>query len=142
MAYTLESLTGVAGLLKNEEKRAKVKKINQGYLKTLADRISELPKIKPLTPKVSTTSIVDLNSIYDTVSNALDTDSFTDNVFFLSAYNGRNPKAKELANRYIYELQQAVMIDDKPTKEKSLQPLLCSACCKDFSEVPGGLEPP
>lgn len=118
MAYTLESLTGVAGLLKNEEKRAKVKKINQGYLKTLADRISELPKIKPLTPKVSTTSMVDLNSIYDTVSNALDTDSFTDNVFFLSAYNGRNPKAKELANRYIYELQQAVMIDDKPTKEK------------------------
>ena len=110
---------GSKGTLNDPKAREEVKKVVKKYIAKTKQELQNpnIPKSGPFAPRISNHLAAELNSTYDLVKGNLG-DAFVDSIFLATLANTNEVSIKKLIKEMRFELQKAVVVDNKPAKQK------------------------
>lgn len=118
--FVFEDLMGSKGTLNDPKAREEVKKVVKKYIAKTKQELQNpnIPKSGPFAPRISNHLAAELNSTYDLVKGNLG-DTFVDSIFLATLANTNEVSIKKLIKEMRFELQKAVVVDNKPAKQKN-----------------------
>lgn len=114
--------------LTNEKARAKIAKVIDEHIGIIENDFIQEEIAKPQSkikmpslskPQLSKDCADDLVGTYDLVANEMESDVYYDAYFYTSAYHTRDKKLSKEARDFVFDLQNALMVDDVDKKKKN-----------------------
>ena len=115
------TIIGSYDTFQKEEIRKKIKPIIKKYMAITANslRNSDIPKKGFRAPRLADSLIEDINTSYEAVKRLIGSNSFADNTFLAAVYSCDKKSFEKRLKEFTFEMQRAVMEDDKPAKQKN-----------------------
>ncbi len=119
LSAPLENLVS-ADILKSEKTRNKITPIIKKELESVYEGLerSDIPRGMTKNPPPSKDLVADLNYIYSLLSQAQDSEVFTDNMLLMGILSSQNDSVFKMGNKFVTELQSATMVEKTPASEK------------------------
>lgn len=117
--FVIEQFIGEGGALNDPQAREKIKKIVEKYIVKLNQELKNpnIPKGGILGPRISSRLAAEINSVYSCTKEGLNY-TFADSIFLAALGSSNDILVSKIMKDMVYELRKAVIVDDKPSKQK------------------------